>query len=41
MNSFDDVQCDELPYEPTAADWAEFEQWLDSLPEPPPQPEDE
>lgn len=39
MNSFDDVQCDELPYEPTAADWAEFEKWLDSITQPEPQPE--
>ncbi len=34
MNSFDNVQSDELPYEPTARDWAEFERWLDEQLEP-------
>lgn len=31
MNSFDNEQIDEKPYEPTAADWAEYEQWLNSV----------
>lgn len=31
MNSFDNVQIEEVAYEPTAADWAEYEEYLDSL----------
>lgn len=33
MNSFDNTQCDELAYEPTAADWAEYQEWLAQLPD--------
>jgi len=29
MNDFDEVQCDELPFEPTAADFAELEVYLE------------
>lgn len=29
MNSFDNIQSDELVYQPTAADWAEYQDWLD------------
>lgn len=28
MNSFDEVQSDELAYLPTEQDWSEYEQWL-------------
>jgi hypothetical protein len=34
MNDFiSEIQCDELDYQPTAADWAEYQDWLDSQPE--------
>ena len=33
------VQCDEFPYQPKEEDWLEYQQWLDSLPDTPPQPE--
>lgn len=30
MNDFiSEIQCDELDYQPTAADWAEYADWLD------------
>jgi hypothetical protein len=32
MNSFDNIQCDEMSFEPKQSDWLEFQMWLDSLP---------
>jgi hypothetical protein len=29
MNSFDSLQSDEIAYEPTAADWNEYQEWYD------------
>ena len=31
MNSFDNIQCDELAHEPTDADLAEYAAWLEEL----------
>jgi hypothetical protein len=33
MDSFDNVQSDELPFEPTAQDWAEYAEWEAGLEE--------
>jgi len=42
MNKFDSqIHCEEIQnYEPTAADWAEYHEWLDSQEAAEPEPED-